>query len=115
MSINRFITEKVCDVNIDEKRMSSFGVVWDKKNLQNVKLEFKKWAADHVRNRDWHFDPKFKDLENGNLIMEMKLDINIELITWIMSRLPEITIHEPKELIDMIDERLKGFQADHKL
>lgn len=114
MSLKRFITDKVCAINIDEKRIFSFGLVWEEKNVQNVKLEFKKWAADHVRNRDWHFEPEMEELENGNLIMKMKLDINRELITWIMSRLPEVIIHEPQELIDMVNKRLKGFQEDHK-
>ena len=95
--------------------MFSFGLVWKDDNLQNVKLEFKKEAADHVLHRDWHFEPKFKVLENGNLIMDMKLDINRELVTWIMSRLHELKIHEPQELIDMVQERLEEFQADHKL
>ena len=113
MSIKRFITEKVCNINIDEKRLFSFGLVWKDDNLQNVKLEFKKWAADHVRNRDWHFEPVMEELENGNLIMKMKLDINRELITWIMSRLPEVIIHEPQGLIDKVQERLETFQEDH--
>ena len=115
MSLKRFITDKVCDINIDEKRIFSYGLVWKEENVQNVKLEFKKWAADHVRNRDWHFEPVMEELENGNLIMKMKLDINRELITWIMSRLPEVIIHEPQGLIDKVQERLETFQEDHKL
>ncbi len=119
MSIDRFITEKVCDVNINEKRLFSFGLVWkeegdEEENLQNVKLEFKKWAADHVRDRDWHFEPELEELENGNLIMKMKLDINRELVNWVMFRLHDLIIHEPQELIDRVKERLEGFQADHK-
>ena len=114
MSIKRFITEKVCDINIDEKRLFSFGLVWKDDNLQNVKLEFKKWAADHVRDRDWHFEPELEELENGNLIMKMKLDINRELVNWVMFRLHDLIIHEPQELIDRVKERLEGFQADHK-
>ena len=114
MSIKRFITDKVCDINIDEKRIFSFGLVWKEENVQNIKLEFKKWAADHVRNRDWHFEPVMEELENGNLLMKMKLDINRELVTWIMSRLPEVIIHEPQRLIDMVQERLEKIQEDHK-
>ena len=45
----------------------------------------------------------------------MKIDINYELVTWLMARLPDVIIHEPQELIDKIQERLKGFQVEHDL
>ena len=115
MSTERFITEVICDVNIEKKRAFSFGLVWNQKNIQNVVLEFDKNLVDQIENRDWHFNPTLEYLENGNLLMKMKIDVNYELVNWIIVRLNQIKIHEPQELIDMIQERLKVFQAEHNL
>ena len=103
------------DFDIDEKRSLSFGLVWNQKNIQNVVLEFDKNLVDQIENRDWHFNPTLEYLENGNLLMKMKIDVNYELVNWIIVRLNQIKIHEPQELIDMIQERLKVFQAEHNL
>ena len=115
MSTERFITEVICDVNIEEKRAFSFGLVWNEKNIKEVVLEFKKNLVNQIKDRDWHFYHKLEELPNGNLLMKMKIDINHELVTWLMARLPYVIIHEPKELVDMVQERLKGFQAEHSL
>ena len=115
MATERFITEVICDVNIEGKRALSFGLVWNKKNIKEVVLEFKKKMVDQIKDRDWHFYHKLEELQNGNLLMKMKIDINQELVTWLMARLPNVIIHEPQELIDMIQERLKVFQAEHSM
>ena len=115
MSTERFITEVICDVNIEKKRAFSFGLVWNQKNIQNVVLEFDKYLVNQIENRDWHFNPILEYLGNGNLLMKMKIDVNRELVNWIIVRLHQIKIHEPQELIDMIQERLKVFQAEHNL
>ena len=47
--------------------------------------------------------------------MKMKIDVNYELVNWIIVRLHQIKIHEPQELIDMVQERLKVFQAEHNM
>ena len=101
--------------DIDEKRLLSFGLVWNQKNIQNVVLEFDKHLVDQIENRDWHFNPILEELENGNLLMKMKIDVNYELVNWIIVRLHQIKIHEPQELINMIQDRLKVFQAEHNL
>ena len=71
--------------------------------------------VDQIKDRDWHFYHKLEELQNGNLLMKMKIDINHELVTWLMARLPDVIIHEPEELVDLVQERLKGFQAEHNL
>ena len=115
MSTERFITEVICDVNIEEKRAFSFGLVWSEKDIKEVVLEFKKKMVDQIKDRDWHFYHKLEELPNGNLLMKMKIDINYELVTWLMARLPDVIIHEPKALVGLVQERLEEFQADHNM
>lgn len=99
--------------DIDLIRSQYFGIFWSGNNPREVVLEFKELMVDQIEGRDWHFMPEIKKLKNGNLQMKMTININHELVNWIMARLPFVIIHKPQKLIDMVQERLDQFQKDH--
>lgn len=84
-----------------------FGV-FDKPRLSVVKLRIDKHYAYYFLNRRWHSSQKQFMEPNGDLIMEMRVPLVPDFISWILSWHEAITVLKPVELIDKIKYRLEA-------
>lgn len=83
--------------------------------IHNVKLLIKKEFIHFFLNRRWHVSQVEKFDKDGNLILEMRVPIGVDLINWILSWSDAIIVLEPKELIQKIVNRLHYALNNYKL
>ncbi|MCX7879455.1 MAG: WYL domain-containing protein [Ignavibacteria bacterium] len=74
--------------------------------LHDVKLLIKNEFKHFFLNRTWHVSQVEKLDKDGNLILEMRVPIGVDLINWISSWSDAIIVLEPQELIKKIINRL---------
>jgi len=82
--------------------------------IQEVKLLIKKEFIHFFINRRWHISQVEKFDKEGNLILEMRVPIGVDLINWILSWSDAIIVLEPKELIQKIVNRLHQALTNYK-
>ncbi|MEI6972620.1 MAG: WYL domain-containing protein, partial [bacterium] len=62
--------------------------------------------------RQWHATQEFKVLSDGRVEMRLETTGRKELIRWILSWMPDVTVLSPKSLKDRITEKLQdGLRA----
>jgi predicted DNA-binding transcriptional regulator YafY len=83
--------------------------------IHNVRLLIKKEFIHFFINRRWHISQVEKYDKEGNLILEMRVPIGVDLINWILSWSDAIIVLEPKELIQKIVNRLHQALENYKL
>ena len=76
------------------------------KGVHKVILEFPPNPGGHILNRFWHASQKMEKLENGNVILHLLVEINIELIGWIAMWLDNVKIIAPEILKTEFKNRL---------
>ncbi|MFN3306587.1 MAG: helix-turn-helix transcriptional regulator [Candidatus Kapaibacteriota bacterium] len=81
---------------------------------RDVKLLVKKEFIHFFLNRRWHISQVEKLDKDGNLILEMRVPIGVDLINWILSWSDAIIVLEPKELIQKIVNRLTQALSNYK-
>ena len=93
---------------------SRFGVYYGKPEF--IRLLIKKEFNKFFENRKWHQTQETYLDEYGNLILEMKAPVTIDLISWIMSWSYVIEVLKPKklrkEIIKTINLMLYNYQHD---
>ncbi len=82
--------------------------------IHKVVLKFPPNPGNHVRNRHWHSTQFFTILENQFVLMSMRVEINVELIGWIMMWMDNVQVIEPSILKDMVLEKLKTMKSIHE-
>lgn len=83
--------------------------------INTVKLLVKKEFIHFFINRRWHVSQVEKYDKDGNLIIEMRVPIGVDLINWILSWSDAIIVLEPKELIQKIVNRLNQTISNYKI
>lgn len=83
--------------------------------IHDVKLLIKKEFIHFFLNRRWHVSQVEKYDKEGNLILEMRVPIGVDLINWILSWSDAIIVLEPKELIQKIVNRLHQALLNYKI
>jgi len=72
-----------------------------------VKLQFSKDIRHHIEGRTWHSSQTVEIDKKGNFILNMKVGITPELISWILGWRKYVQVLEPKELIDEIKRNVE--------
>jgi predicted DNA-binding transcriptional regulator YafY len=81
----------------------------------DVKLLIKKEFKHFFLNRRWHVSQVEKFDKDGNLILEMKVPVGVDLINWILSWSDAIIVLEPPELIKKVVNRLAQALNNYKI
>ncbi|MEY4521155.1 MAG: hypothetical protein RIT10_340 [Bacteroidota bacterium] len=76
--------------------------------IQKVILEFPPNPGEHILNRFWHSSQKMERLSNGNVLLNLNVEINIELLGWIAMWLDNVKIIEPEILKTQFKNRLSN-------
>ena len=77
--------------------------------LEDVSLRFSRYAAPYIQERTWHNSQTMIPVENGELILKMKVAIAPELTSWILGFGPDVEVLEPHSLRQKIyDLHLKA-------
>lgn len=79
-----------------------------------VKLLIKKEFKHFFLNRRWHVSQVEKFDNEGNLILEMKVPVGVDLINWILSWSDALIVLQPQELIQKIVNRLAQALNNYK-
>ncbi len=90
--------------NFREWSIYRFGVFSGE--IHNVKLLIKSEFKHFFLNRKWHVTQIEKIDSDGNMILEMKVPVGVDLINWILSWSDAIIVLEPQELVKKVINRL---------
>ncbi len=107
------VTDKRLDMINEAKRVETefgkrFGVFdSDMEKVYAIRLLISSDQSAILQSYFWHSSQKFKKDKNGNCIMEMKCQINSEMISWIFSWLEHIKVLDPPELRDLVYKKAK--------
>jgi predicted DNA-binding transcriptional regulator YafY len=100
----------LCDIN------SRFGYHMPIcEGVHKVVLRFPQTPGMHVRNRIWHESQVFNESKLGYIDLHLKVEINIELLGWIMMWMDNVQVLEPQILVDLVQERLASMRDVHAL
>jgi len=71
--------------SLAEHLHGSFGVFKGNNKPQQIRIRFDAWAAQLVRDRQWHPSQQIKELPSGKLEVTFQLTSQAEIIRWILS------------------------------
>jgi proteasome accessory factor B len=101
--------EKPEDFSITDRLMGSFGV-YSGEGDHTVKIEFDAFAAQLVRERQWHSSQVLKERAEGCVELRLRLDSLEEIERWVLSWGSHARVVGPPELRVRVKEALKGMQ-----
>ena len=77
-----------------------------------VRLLFESKLAVYITERQWHPSQEFLARQDGRVEMHLETTGHQELVRWILSWMPDVTVLAPKSLRDRIVEKLRhGLRA----
>lgn len=82
--------------------------------VQDVRLLIKSEFKHFFLNRKWHLTQIEKIDKEGNIILEMKVPVGVDLINWILSWGDAIIVLQPQELINKVSSRLQQALNNYK-
>jgi len=83
---------------------ATFGV-YQTSERQRVVVEFSGWAAQLVRERQWHASQKLRDLPGGRLRFEVEVSHLDDIWPWVLSWGAEAKVIQPAALVKFIREQ----------
>ncbi len=84
----------------------SFGIVRGEK-VMRVRLLFSSRVAAYIRERVWHPTQRIVDKRNGAVELTLETGGWNELVRWVLSWQPDVTVLSPKRLRDRIREKMR--------
>ena len=78
----------------------SFGIIGGP--ATDVRLRFRRNAAPYIRERIWHHSQHLSELDDGGVLLSMRVGRSYELISWILSFGPDVRVDAPQDLCDQI-------------
>ena len=99
------INKKVAKFSFNKWSKKRFGVFYRKP--QKVKLQINNSYVKYFKNRSWHSTQKTSIDEDGNYILEMKVPVAPDFLSWILSWHEAITVLEPNELKEEVIAHMK--------
>ena len=87
--------------SLEHRLRNSFGI-HSGKGEYRVVIRFTSFAADYIREKQWHSTQKLKDLAGGELELSMTLSSLAEVERWILSWGGQARAIEPAELVSSI-------------
>ncbi len=99
--------ERPADFSLGEHLRDSFGVFAGAEDgeRREVRLHFDAFAAQLVRERDWHASQQIRELPRGELELRLTLDRMEEIQRWVLSWGVHATVLEPRELKRMVKSK----------
>ena len=85
----------------------AFGITGGEQALQ-VRLLFEPKLAVYITERQWHATQAFRTRADGRVEMSLETTGRKELIRWVLSWMPDVTVLAPKCLRDRIVEKLQA-------
>lgn len=102
------------DVNFDLKDyLGNAWSVFRGEITYSIRLEFDASSANVVVETQWHPTQKVKRLKNGAVELSFEVDGLEEILNWILSWTGKVTVRSPRELRDMLLDRLNDAIAMH--
>jgi len=89
--------ERPDDFSLSERLMGSFGVFKGDGRFR-VRIAFDRFAAQLVRERNWHGSQKVLEGSDGTLELQLELDALEEIERWVLSWGEHATVLAPREL-----------------
>jgi len=74
---------------------------------ENIKLRFSEQVRIHIEGRHWHSSQAYHDEEDGSLILELKVGLSPELISWIFNWNEYVEVLAPEKLRSIMIKKLK--------
>lgn len=90
---------------------SGFGIYTG--DIKIAKVKFKPEIAQFIKERSWHKKQILTDCEDGSVILELPVNSLLEMKKLILSYGKNAIVLEPIELIEIIDEEIKGMQMQY--
>lgn len=98
--------------SLENRLRSSFGVITGGES-QDVVIEFSPYAADFIREKNWHPSQKIKNLKSGGLQLTLKLSSFAEVQRWILGWGGHAVAKKPKALVDALKDDAKRILKNH--
>jgi proteasome accessory factor B len=99
------------DFHAEAFARQAFGIVGGEETIE-VRLLFAPKLAVYLTERQWHPTQEFRPRPDGRVEMRLKTAGHQELVRWILSWMPDVTVLAPKSLRDRIKEKLRdGLRA----
>ena len=77
---------------------SHFGIYWSKSEEYQVRILFDKSISDYILEREWHPTQKLQKLDDGSILLFMKVNHLMEVKRWVLSWGEHATVLEPEQL-----------------
>ena len=90
----------------------TFGV-YETSVRHHVVIEFSGWAAQLVRERQWHSSQRLKDLPRGRLRFEVEVSHLNDIWPWVLSWGREAKVVKPKELAETVASEAADIVKQH--
>jgi proteasome accessory factor B len=95
------------DFDIREHLKDSFGIFVGGKRVK-VRIEFDAWAAQLVREREWHPAQKIRELDDGRVEFRIELGDLFEIERWVLGWGSHAKVLAPAKLRDSIRRHAEG-------
>ncbi|MBC8193804.1 MAG: WYL domain-containing protein [FCB group bacterium] len=113
LAIQRIRKFKIQDEVYQQDPVFDEGRFWKNKfglfsaDQQEVKLEFSPEVRMHIEGRHWHTSQIYSEGDAGSLILELKVGLSPELISWIFGWNEYVDVLSPPELIGMMSQKIQ--------
>lgn len=97
------------DFSLQDRLLGAFGVFSGTGDFK-VRIQFDPYAAQLIRERSWHPSQKSKELEDGSLVLSLKLDSLEEIESWILRWGSHAKVLGPSELKRRVQGVIKDMQ-----
>lgn len=81
---------------------SHFGIYWSRAGEYRVSIRFDASVADYIKEREWHPSQSREEQDNGDIILNMRVNHLLEVKRWVLSWGEHARVMEPEELRDDI-------------
>lgn len=101
------------DFDFAQISASRFGIHWHG-NEEQIRIKFDPKSAPYIMERSWHKSQKIETLASGEIILQLRLNISIELKKWILSWGTSAEVLAPQSLRDDIKTEITSLMAIYK-
>ena len=104
------------DFDVQRHLAKSFGIVRGE-DVMRVRLRFSPAVAAYIRERVWHATQKVVEKRDGGVELSFETAGWKELVRWVLSWQPDVTVLSPKRLRERVEEKMRqglGIRGDLK-
>lgn len=104
--------QNIPDLDLKKYLENRFGVF--EQEPKKVTLSVKKEYVRYFENRQWHPSQYARQINTGDMIIEMNVPLTPEFVAWIIKWTDAITVVEPHELIVKVKEGARRILANYE-